>query len=480
MAGNATAMPHDRKRWFALAVLCMGVLMIVLDMTIVNVALPTIREHLKFSESSLAWVINAYLLTSGGFLLLGGRLGDLYGHRRLFLIGIAAFTLASLACGLANSQPMLVVARATQGLGGAIVDAVSLSLIVDMFTENDDRAKAMGVYGFVCSAGGSIAAVLGGFLVNSFDWHWIFLVNIPIGVAVIVLSLSLVPAAKPHEADRHLDVGGAITVTTALMLAIYAIVNGNEAGWASTQTLGLLASSVALLIVFVIIESRVKVPLMPLGMLKLRNLATANIVGTLWAAAMFAWFFLSALYLQLVLGYTPMQVGAAFVPTNVIMAVMSLGISAKLVIRFGIKGPLAWGLAFASAGLLLFARAPVDGTYVVDVLPPMLLLGLGAGIAFNPVLMAVMNDVEPSQSGLASGIVNTSFMMGGALGLAVLASIAGSATAHLLANGAAQAQALVGGYHLAFVVGAVFAALAAVLGIVFMRTPKAGAAVPAH
>ena len=480
MAGTDNVVPHDRKRWFALAVLCLGVLMIVLDMTIVNVALPTIREHLKFSESSLAWVINAYLLTSGGFLLLGGRLGDLYGHRTLFLIGIAAFTLASLACGLSDSQPMLVVARAIQGLGGAIVDAVSLSLIVDMFTETGDRTKAMGVYGFVCSAGGSIAAMLGGFLVNSFDWHWIFLVNIPIGVAVILLSLSLVPAAKPQGTDRHLDVGGAVTVTAALMLAIYAIVNGNQAGWTSVQTLGLLGASVALLIVFVVIESRVKVPLMPLAMLRVRNLATANVVAALWAAAMFAWFFLSALYLQLVLGYTPMQVGLAFVPTNVIMGAMSVGVSAKLVMRFGVKGPLAWGLAFASAGLFLFARAPIDGTYAFDVLPPMLLLGIGAGIAFNPVLMAVMNDVEPNQSGLASGIVNTSFMMGGALGLAVLASVAGSATAHLVANGAEQTIALNGGYHVAFVVGGIFAAVAAAIGVIFMRASNAPVVAPAH
>lgn len=479
MDGEPTV-PHDRKRWFALAVLCLGVLMIVLDVTIVNVALPTIREHLKFSESSLAWVINAYLLTSGGFLLLGGRLGDLYGHRRLFLLGIAAFTLASLACGFANSQSTLVIARATQGLGGAVVDAVSLSLIMDLFTETGDRAKAMGVYGFVCSGGGSIGALLGGFLVNSFDWHWIFLVNIPIGIAVIILSLSLVPAAKPDDAERHLDVGGAITVTAALMLAIYAIVNGNEAGWSSTQTLGLLAASVVLLIAFVVIESRVKVPLMPLRMFRMRNLATANVVGALWAAAMFAWFFLSALYLQLVLGYTPMQVGAAFVPTNVIMAAMSLGVSAKLVMKFGIKAPLGVGLACASVGLLLFARAPVDGNYVADVLPPMLLLGIGAGIAFNPVLMAAMNDVEPNQSGLASGIVNTSFMMGGALGLAVLASIAGSATAHLLASGSEQVIALNGGYHIAFVVGAAFAALAATLGLVFIRAPHIGGAASAH
>ncbi|HEX4479389.1 MAG TPA: DHA2 family efflux MFS transporter permease subunit [Rudaea sp.] len=480
MDGNAAVVPHDRKRWFALAVLCLGVLMIVLDVTIVNVALPTIREHLKFSESSLAWVINAYLLTSGGFLLLGGRLGDLYGHRRAFLLGITAFTLASLACGFADSQTTLVIARATQGLGGAVVDAVSLSLIMDLFTETGDRAKAMGVYGFVCSGGGSIGALLGGFLVNSFDWHWIFLVNIPIGIAVIILSLSLVPAAKPDDAERHLDVGGAITVTAALMLAIYAIVNGNEAGWASLQTLGLLAVSAALMLVFVAIESRVNVPLMPLRMFRMRNLATANIVGALWAAAMFAWFFLSALYLQLVLGYTPMQVGAAFVPTNVIMAAMSLGVSAKLVMKFGIKAPLAAGLACASIGLLLFARAPVDGHYVMDVLPPMVLLGIGAGIAFNPVLMAAMNDVEPNQSGLASGIVNTSFMMGGALGLAVLASIAGSATAHLLAGGSEQVIALNGGYQVAFVVGAAFAALAATLGLLFIRAPHIGGATPAH
>jgi EmrB/QacA subfamily drug resistance transporter len=470
----------DRKRWLALAILCLGVLMIVLDVTIVNVALPTIRQDLKFSESSLAWVINAYLLTSGGFLLLGGRLGDLYGHRRLFLLGIAAFTLASLACGLADSRATLVVARATQGLGGAVVDAVSLSLIMDLFTETGDRAKAMGVYGFVCSGGGSIGALLGGFLVNSFNWHWIFLVNIPIGIAVIMLSFSLLPAAKQEGAERHLDVGGAVTVTTALMLAIYAIVNGNEAGWSSLQTLGLLAVSVVLLAVFFVIESRVKVPLMPLGVFRMRNLATANISGVLWAAAMFAWFFLSALYLQLVLGYTPMQVGAAFAPTNVIMAAMSLGVSAKLVMRFGIKMPLTLGLACASAGLFLFARAPIDGTYMIDVLPPMLLLGIGAGIAFNPLLMAAMNDVEPNQSGLASGIVNTSFMMGGALGLAVLASIAGSQTAHLLASGAGQAVALNGGYHLAFLVGGVFGAVAAGIALVFIRAPNVGSNAPAH
>jgi len=468
---------HDRRRWFALAVLCLGVLMIVLDITIVNVALPTIRENLKFSESSLAWVVNAYLLTSGGFLLLGGRLGDLYGHRRLFVVGIVLFTFASLLCGFAGSQAVLVAARAVQGLGGAVVDAVALSLIMDLFTETGDRTKAMGVYGFVCSGGGSIGALLGGFLTNTFDWHWIFLVNIPIGVAVVVLSLWLLPASRGEGADRHLDVGGAVTVTTALMLAIYAIVNGNEIGWASTQTLSLLAGAVVLLAVFLVIESRVRVPLMPLGLFRLRNVATANVVGVLWAAAMFAWFFLSALYLQLVLGYSPLQVGLAFLPTNLIMAAFSLGMSARLVMRFGIKPPLAAGLLCAAAGLLLFARAPIDGSFTVDVLPPMLLLGLGAGIAFNPVLMAAMNDVAPSESGLASGIVNTSFMMGGALGLAVLASMASMRTDTLVAAGAEHLVALNSGYHLAFLGGALFAVLAAAAGLVFMRTRDAASQV---
>src|SRR5262249_149065 len=275
--GIAAASAHaERRRWFALAVLCLGVLMIVLDVTIVNVALPTIRENLGFSESTLAWVINAYLLTSGGFLLLGGRLGDLYGHGRLFLAGIVLFTAASLVCGLAGSKAVLIAARAVQGLGGAVVDAVALSLIVDLFTETGERSKAMGVYGFVCSGGGSLGALLGGFLTHAFDWHWIFLVNIPIGVVVVVLSLMLLPAARGLVADRHLDVGGAVTVTTALMLAIYAIVNGNEAGWTSAQTLTLLAAAGALLAVFLVIEARVRVPLMPLGLFRLRNVATAN------------------------------------------------------------------------------------------------------------------------------------------------------------------------------------------------------------
>jgi EmrB/QacA subfamily drug resistance transporter len=468
-----------RNRWYALIVLCLGTLMIVLDTTIVNVALPSIRTDLGFSQTSLAWVVNAYLLTFGGFLLLGGRLGDLYGQRRLFLAGIALFTLASLCCGLAGSQGFLVTARAVQGVGGAVASAVSLSLMMNLFTEPAERAKAMGVFGFVASGGGSIGVLLGGVLTSSLDWHWIFLVNLPIGVAVVLLSLRLLPQGRAQAVRGRLDVAGAVTVTASLMLAVYAIVNGNQSGWTSVRTLGLLAGAAGLLALFLTVEARVSSPLVPLALFRLRNVATANAVGVLWAAAMFAWFFMSALYLQLVLGYSPLQVGLAFLPANLIMGALSVGLSAKLVMRFGIKRPLATGLLFAAAGLLLFARAPVGGTFAVDVLPSMILLGIGAGIAFNPVLLAAMSDVAPEEAGLASGVVNTAFMMGGALGLAVLASLAASRTDGLRAAGHGPIAALVGGYHVAFVAGAVFAAAGAALGATLLRTARQRGAAPA-
>jgi EmrB/QacA subfamily drug resistance transporter len=460
-----------RSRWLALVIVCLGDLMIVLDVTIVGVALPSIREDLGFSESSLAWVANAYLLTFGGFLLLAGRLGDLYGHRRLFLLGITLFTLASLTCGLAGSQAMLVSARAVQGLGGAIVSAVALSLIVTLFTEPAERAKAMGVFGFVAAGGGTIGVLLGGILTDALSWHWIFLVNVPIGIAVLVLARIVLPGTRVPAAVGRLDVAGAVTVTASLMIAVYAIVNGNGVGWTSARTVGLLAVAAALLAVFVAIEARVRAPLVPLRLFRRRNVTVSNVVGVLWAAGMFAWFFLSALYLQLVLGYSPLQVGLAFVPANLIMAAFSLGLSAKIVMRFGVRLPLATGLSLAAVGLVLFARAPVDGSLAMDVLPSMILLGIGAGMAFNPLLLAAMSDVEPTEAGLASGVVNTAFMMGGALGLAVLASLAASRTETLLESGDGQLVALTGGYHAAFLVGAVFALLAAVVGGVFLREP---------
>jgi EmrB/QacA subfamily drug resistance transporter len=468
----------SRTRWLALYTLCLASLMIVLDATIVNVALPSIREDLGFSETSLAWVVNAYLLTYGGFLLLGGRLGDLYGHRRLFLAGITLFTLASLVCGLSTTQGMLVAARTVQGLGGAVASAVSLSLMMTLFTEPTERAKAMGIFGFVAAGGGSIGVLLGGILTDLLNWHWIFLVNFPIGVLVVLLSLRLLPGERGPATSTRLDIAGAVTVTAALMLAVYAIVNGNQAGWTSVQTLGLLGAAAALLGLFLVIESRVPAPLVPLRLFKRRNISVSNAVGVLWAAAMFAWFFLSALYMQFVLGYSPLKVGLAFLPANVIMAAFSIGLSAKIVMRFGIRKPIAVGLSFAAVGMLLFVRAPVDGSFVTDVLPSMILLGIGAGMALNPVLLAAMSDVEPSEAGLASGLVNTSFMMGGALGLAVLASIAASRTHTLRLAGHGELSALTGGYHLAFVFGALFAALAAVLGGFLLR--PAEQSMPAH
>jgi MFS family permease len=362
-----------------------------------------------------------------------------------------------------------------QGIGGAVASAVSLSLMMTLFTEPAERAKAMGVFGFVAAGGGSIGVLLGGVLTDVLNWHWIFLVNIPIGALVYVLCLRLLPAGGGSAAGGRLDVAGAVTVTAALMVAVYSIVNGNQVGWATARTIGLLLAAAALLALFLGIESRVKAPLVPLRLFRLRNIATANVVGVLWAAAMFAWFFLSALYLQLVLGYSPLQVGLAFLPANVIMGVFSLGLSAKIVMRFGIRPPLATGLVVAAVGLFLFVRAPVDGSFLVDVLPSMILLGFGAGMALNPVLLAAMSDVEPSESGLASGVVNTSFMMGGALGLAVLASLAASRSDSLRGSGHGRLAALTGGYHAAFLVGALFALAAAAIGAALLR-----AKMPAH
>ena len=463
------------RRWIALIVLCVGVLMIVLDSTIVNVALPSIRADLAFSETSLVWVVNAYLLTYGGFLLLGGRLGDLYGQRRLLLLGVVAFTLASLACGLARSQATLICARAVQGLGGAVVSSSALSTIMNLFPEPDERTRAMGIYGFVCSSGGVIGVLLGGVLTSAFSWHWIFLVNLPIGALVYGFCMILISRSAPAERTGRLDIAGAVTVTTSLMLAVYAIVNGNQVGWLSGQSVGLIGAAAVLLALFLLIESRVRAPLMPLRLFRSRSISTANIIAVLWAAAVFAWFFLCALYLQRVLGYDAIWVSLAFLPANILSAVMSLGFSAKLVMRFGIRIPLTLGLLLPAMGLALFALAPVNGSFVWNVMPGMILVGLGAGVAFNPLLLAAMKDVTPSESGLASGVVNTAFMMGGALGLAILASAAAARTGSLIAQGTDQVAALNGGFHVAFGVGALSAVIAAVLGVTLPETKEARA-----
>ena len=462
-------MNDKRTRWLALYVLCLGDLMIVLDTNIVNVALPSIQADLGFSQTALAWVVNAYMLTFGGFLLLSGRLGDLFGNKRVFLGGVVSFTAASIACGIAPNPLLLVLGRAVQGLGGAAVSAVALALIMGLFTDPAERAKAMGFFGFVMSGGGAVGVLAGGVLTGLLNWHWIFLVNVPIGVGVWVAASRVLPADQVRDSSPRLDVPGAGLVTLSLMIAVYAVVGGNEAGWTSTETLSLLAAAAALMVAFVVREAAVEHPLVPLRLFKLRNVTISQVIGVLWAGGMFAWFFLSALYLQQVLGYGALEVGLAYLPACVVMAVCSLRVSDRLVMRVGIRTPLAAGLGLVAASQALFAFAPVGGSYVVNVLPAMILLGLGAGIAFNPVLLAAMGDVEPHEAGLASGVVNTSFMMGGALGLAILVAVSSWSTG---AQGdPTSLEALNGGFQVAFAVGAVFAAAAAVIGGAWLR-PK--------
>jgi EmrB/QacA subfamily drug resistance transporter len=457
----------SRAGWVALAVVCTGALMNVLDTTIVGVALPDIRQALGFSQASLAWVVNAYLLTFGGFLLLGGRLGDLFGHRRVFTAAISVFTLASLACGLAGGQGFLLAARAVQGLGGAVASAVALSLVLALFPEPGERAKAMGVYGLLSAGGGSIGVLLGGVLTGLLSWHWIFLVNVPIGAVVLLASLRVLPAPAARAAGGRLDVPGAVLVTVAVMLAVYAITAAGHAGWARTG--GTLAGAAVLLAAFAGAESRAATPLVPLRLLRLRNLSVASLTGVLWSAAMFACFFLTTLYLQLVLGYRPLQTGLAFLPMNVIMSCLSAGAAARLVARFGIKPPLVTGLLLVAAGLALLGHAPVGGHFLTDVLPAGILLGAGAGTALAPLLLAATSDLPPGESGLASGIANTAFMLGGALGLAVLASLASARTTSLLATGHSHLAALTGGCHAAFLVGAACAGLAAIAAAGWLR-----------
>jgi EmrB/QacA subfamily drug resistance transporter len=464
------------NRWPALYVLCTGVLMIVLDATIVNVALPSIKDDLGFSQSDLAWVVNAYLIAFGGLLLLSGRIGDLIGHRRIFLIGLAVFTIASLACALAQTQAMLIAARFVQGAGGALASAVILGMIVTMFPEPREQAKAIGVYGFVASAGGSIGLLAGGVLTDLINWHWIFFVNLPIGVATGLLALRLVPGRPGIGAGEGADIPGAVLVTAGLMLGVYTILGVEEQGWASTQTLGLGAVSLALVAAFVARQGRIANPLMPLRLVRSRNVSGANIVMALLVVGMFGMFFLGALYLQLILGYDPLEVGLAFLPATLVMGTLSLGFTDKLNMRFGPRSVLIGGLFFLIAAMVLFARTPVEGNYWIDLLPLMLLFGAGAGVSFPALMMLAMSGATDSDAGLASGLVNTTAQVGGAIGIALLATLATERTEGLLADGEATAAALNGGYHLAYVIGAILAAAAIVAAVTVLRSERGPAA----
>ena len=466
----------ERRSWIALYVLCAAMLMIVLDATIVNVALPSIQDDLGFSQSSLAGVVNAYMIPFGGLLLLAGRLGDLLGQRRVFLVGLTIFTVASLACALSPAQEVLVGARFIQGIGGALASAVILGMIVTMFPRPADQAKAIGVYGFVASAGGSIGLLLGGILTEAISWHYIFVVNLPIGVLVGWLALRLVDNPDGIGLKEGADFPGAALITVSLMLGVFTILQITEWGWGDLRTIAGLLIALALLFVFVRRQARIATPLMPLRLFHSRNVTGANLLQALLVAGMFGMFFLGALYLQRVLNYSALEVGLAFLPTTVVMGTLSLGFAEKLIMRFGARTTMIPGVALVAIALLLFAtRTPVDGDYLTDLLPPFLLIGIGVGTAFPAIMTVAMSGATPSDAGLASGLVNTSMQVGGAVGLAILATLSTERTNSLLDGGASQASALTSGYHLAYLIGAGLAAIAVLLAIFVIRpTPKPG------
>jgi EmrB/QacA subfamily drug resistance transporter len=467
--------PQDKK-WLALALLAAAQFVVVLDAAIVNVALPSIGTDLDFSQGDLSWVVNAYTLFFGGFLLLGGRMADLIGRRRMFTYGLILFAIASLAGGLASSPGMLIAARAVQGLGAALLSPAALSLVTVMFTEGSERNKAMGVWGAVAGSGGAAGVLLGGILTEYAGWEWVLWVNVPIGIAAAVLAPRLLPESR-NEGTRNFDVAGAVSVTAGLSLFVYAMVDANDAGWLSGQTLGLVAVSLALIAAFAAIELRSKAPLVPFSIFRRRTIVGVNVVGLLVAMSLFSMFFFISLYMQQVLGYSAIKSGLSYLPLAGGI-IVSAGIASGLVTRFGFKPILTTGLVLTAIALVWFAQVDVGGSYLGDILFPSLIAAVGLGFAFVPMTIAAVAGVEPHETGLASGLINTSQQVGGALGLAILAAIANSRTDSLMADagGAATAlpNALTQGFQTAFMVGAGFAVLGAILSatLISSRTSR--------
>jgi EmrB/QacA subfamily drug resistance transporter len=475
LSGSFSTPATDNRRWLALVVLCVAVLMVVLDQTIVNVALPSIQGALGFSQSDLAWVVNAYLIAFGGLLLLAGRLGDMVGRKRIFVIGLAAFTIASLLCGVSWTPQMLVAARFIQGVGGAMSSAVALGMIVTMFPEPRDQARAIGVYSFVASAGASIGLLAGGVLTQTISWHWIFFVNLPIGIVAALLAARLLESDRGVGLGEGADVVGAVLVTAALMLGVYTIVETSHYGWASSHTLGFGVLSIVLLAGFVVRQATAANPLLPLRIFRSRNVSGANLVQVLMVAGMFGFFFLNTLYLRQVLGFRPLEIGLAFMPVALTIGALSLGLSARVLTRFGARAVLLVGLTLMAAALAFVMRSPVHSSYPVDLLPVMILLGVGAGLSFPALMTLGMSGATPSDSGLASGLLNTTVQVGGAVGLAVLVTVAASRTGGLLASGQSTAAALSGGYHLVYGIGVALLAVAIVMAAVLLRPEEATA-----
>jgi EmrB/QacA subfamily drug resistance transporter len=467
----------DTRKWIALVLLCATQFMVVLDVAIVNVALPSIQSALGFSQENLQWVVSAYTLTFGGFLLLGGRMADLLGRRRVFIAGLILFSVASLACGLAQTDTVLIFARAVQGVGAAVISPGALSILMTTFREGAERNKALGIWGAIAGIGGAAGVLLGGVLTDTLGWEWIFLVNVPVGILVILLTPRFVDESRAEGATRAFDVAGAVSVTAGLALLVYALVNTDSAGWGSGETIGLLAGAAALIVAFVVIESRAKAPLLPLGIFRLRSLTGANIVGLLLGAAIFPMFFFLSLYMQQVLGYSALRSGFAYLLVAVVI-IIAAAVSQALVTRFGAKVILAIGMALLTLGLLWFTMIEVDGTYVTNLVPGFLLAGVGLGFAFVPVSIAALQGVRPHEAGIASGLINTSQQIGGALGLAILATIATTHTDAVMREAQGQpselSRALTEGFQYAFAVGAGMALIGLIATLVFLDRSDVG------
>jgi EmrB/QacA subfamily drug resistance transporter len=472
LSGTLRIAPSTDSRWLALFVLCAGFLLIVVDMTVVNVALPSIRRDLGFSQAGLAWVVNGYLIAYGGLLLLAGRLGDLIGRKRIFLVGLATFTAASLLCGLSFNQPLLIAARFVQGIGGAVSSAVILGMVVTLFPEPAERARAMGIFAFVASGGGAIGLLVGGLITQTISWHWIFFVNLPIGVATVVFAARLLEDDPGIGLGEGADVLGALLVTASLMLGVYAIVDSSSYGLGSTHTLAFGALALGLLLAFVVRQVVARNPILPLRLFRSRNVTGANVIQTLMVAAFFGMFFMGSLYLERVLHYGPLAIGLAFLPDTVAMAALSFSFSARLITRFGSRRVLLTGLTLIAVGLALFVRIPVQSDYLRDLLLPMVLLGVGAGLSFPALTILAMSEATPADSGVASGLLNTTAQIGGALGLAVLATLSITRTGQLAAQGQPAAVALSGGYHLAWAIGAGLVVIAIVLAGTLLQSER--------
>jgi EmrB/QacA subfamily drug resistance transporter len=474
----ARAVP-DPKRWWALALLCSAFFMVILDVSIVNVALPSIQKDLHFSQGDLQWVLSAYALTFGGFLLLGGRAADLLGRRRVFMVGVVVFTAASFACGLSNSEGMLIASRAVQGLGAAILSPAALSIITTTFQEGSERNKALGIWGAMGGSGAAVGVLMGGVLTKWLGWEWIFFVNVPVGITVLLLTRSIVRESRSEQAVRQYDALGAVLITSALVLLVYALTRANVNGWTSAETLGVLAASAVLHVAFVVVELHSKAPLVPLGIFgRLRTLTGANVVAFLLGGMTFAMFFMLSLYMQQVLGMSALQAGAGYLAVA-LTAIAASGVAQAIVTKVGVKPALLFGLSLMILGNLWFTQVSADGSYAADLLLGFFAIGIGLGFSFVPVSIAALAGVAPHEAGLASGLFNTSQQIGGALGVAVFSTVSTNRTEHLIKQGESQAQALTSGFSLSFWVAVGFG-VAALLAALLMIHREELAAVPAE